>query len=333
MKRALLLLLISFAVFSCSDGSAIYKIASTGKPYEIMVISHNNVWNSAAGDTLKAIFGQEADMLNQPEPIYDIYNVLPQSANNNILRHRNLFQLNVNPSFTETELSLTYDRYASNQLDIRFTSPSNDSLAAYISQNREVLVALMDKTERDRMAKRAKEFNASAIERQIYDQFGFRMTIPRGYRVRNSNDNFLWLSNEMPLASQGIIIYTFPFLSTGDYMDADSIVARRDDAVRNVPGPRPGTYMTSEKMFFPLMKSYTINNRQWNETRGFWKVQGDFMGGPYVNYTTIDQANNRVIGIDMYVMSHNARYGRRNYIRQLENLIITVEIPLTAPQE
>ena len=318
------------ALYSCKDVEHATQVSSSGKPYEIFVLALPNVWNSSAGDTVRAIFGEYAEMLNQPEPIYDLYNANPNRAGKTILRHRNLIRMEIDSErYPEPDMEMNYDVYANNQVQITITAPRADSLAQFIARNRGVLVGVFDQVERTRMAERAVKYQNSTINKVIQDKFGIAVAIPRGYTVRNDADNFLWISNEHPLASQGIVFYTFP-CDLAAPLDENMLVVERNNAVNKIPGPLEGGYMGTETLLYPQLKHYVINDRRWNEMRGFWKVENDFMGGPFVNYTTIDTVHNRVIAIDMYVYSPTAKYGKRNYVRQLENLIVNVKIPSAA---
>lgn len=59
--------------------------------------------------------------------------------------------------------------------------------------------------------------------------------------------------------------------------------------------------------------------------RGFWDVHGDFMGGPFVSYTTVDTATNRVFTLDCYIYS--PKNPKRNYMRGVEHLLYLVKFP------
>lgn len=59
--------------------------------------------------------------------------------------------------------------------------------------------------------------------------------------------------------------------------------------------------------------------------RGFWDVEGDFMGGPFVSYTTVDTATDRVFTLDCYVYS--PKLPKRNYMREVEHLLHLVKFP------
>lgn len=318
------LVLASAMLVGCGGGSSRkMELPATGKPYEIVVLTSKDVWNSEAGDTLRHYFGRDIEWLNQPEPLYDLLLATPQTVSAPTLRHRNILSLEVSSSkYPVNHLTAQFDAKAKEQVRINIESPSIDSLTQYIVENHATLIALLDKAERDRMVRKGKDFRDEKLAEKIKSQFGFTMNIPKGYRVRNSSDDFLWISYELPLASQGIVIYSFDAMPS---MSTAAIIAMRDEAVAKVPGPSDGSYMTTEMMIYPESKSVTINGTKWAETRGFWRVENDFMGGPFVNYVTYDPVTQKMIGIDLYVNSPDPKYGKRNYIKQLESMIMSVK--------
>ena len=60
------------------------------------------------------------------------------------------------------------------------------------------------------------------------------------------------------------------------------------------------------------------------ETRGLWKMQNDFMGGPFLSYTFINRATNKVITLDGYIYHPNE--DKMAYIRQLEAIFFGLQI-------
>ena len=75
----------------------------------------------------------------------------------------------------------------------------------------------------------------------------------------------------------------------------------------------------------PDLRHVRIEGRYWAEMRGFWDVENNFMGGPFISYSSVDIANRRVVTIDCYVFS--PKNPKRNLMRQLENLVYTVKFP------
>lgn len=89
--------------------------------------------------------------------------------------------------------------------------------------------------------------------------------------------------------------------------------------------------MTTSDAFAPDFRMFRMEGRLWCEMRGFWDVHGDFMGGPFVSYTTVDTATNRVFTLDCYIYS--PKTPKRNYMRGVEHLLYLVKFPAReAPQ-
>jgi hypothetical protein len=57
--------------------------------------------------------------------------------------------------------------------------------------------------------------------------------------------------------------------------------------------------------------------------RGWWEVNNDFMGGPFVSYSTLDETTNEITTI-MFAL-YAPEEGQRNPLRELEHLIYTIK--------
>ena len=89
--------------------------------------------------------------------------------------------------------------------------------------------------------------------------------------------------------------------------------------------------MITSDAFEPDYRIFRLEGRLWCELRGFWDVQGDFMGGPFVSYSTVDTATNRVFTLDCYVYAPDLNKPRkRNYMRGVEHLLYSVQFPKQA---
>lgn len=63
-----------------------------------------------------------------------------------------------------------------------------------------------------------------------------------------------------------------------------------------------------------------IGDRLATQTRGLWRMQGDFMGGPFVRYTFYDEQQGRLyifFGM-IYAPQHRFRGQKREFLRQIE---------------
>ncbi|MEA2041959.1 MAG: DUF4837 family protein, partial [Bacteroidota bacterium] len=57
-------------------------------------------------------------------------------------------------------------------------------------------------------------------------------------------------------------------------------------------------------------------------TRGLWRVEGAFMGGPFVNYAVLDKARNRIVYIDGFVYA--GRQEKRRFMREVEAIVSSI---------
>jgi hypothetical protein len=71
----------------------------------------------------------------------------------------------------------------------------------------------------------------------------------------------------------------------------------------------------------PVVKRIDFNGSFAVEMRGMWELEGDFMGGPFVSYTLVDEIQNRVVTIEGFV--YNPGNDKKNLLRQVEALIYT----------
>ena len=114
------------------------------------------------------------------------------------------------------------------------------------------------------------------------------------------------------------IIHALTLFSVTEILSTDSV------SKTFVPGRIEETYMITEKAYLPVFKRTFIKKFEAFETRGTWEVQGDFMGGPFINYLVKDSINKRTLYIEGFVFSPSQR--KRDNIIELEAIIKTLKI-------
>lgn len=317
------------ALPSCKDNAITDPSNSGGKPYEVVLSIEQSLWNGDVGETVRSTFMEAVPMFNQPEPMYDIVRVQPQDLKGILLQHRNLLVVRVTDEVKRATSVAQYDIYGKPQIILTVAAPDAVSLNEYLLDNRKELQIIFENTERERTISLAQKYGEKILVGDVYEMFGINISIPKGYKFRSkSGDDFMWISNEHPQASQGLVIYTYPYTDKDDFL-AENLLKKRDEFVGRIPGPTDGSYMISSDIIDPEIRYLRVYDRSWAELSGFWDVQGDFMGGPYINFSTLDAANNRVIAVDCYVYS--PKDPKRNYMRQLEHIVYSINMPAPVP--
>lgn len=296
-------------------------MTAQGAAYEVVVVSNAPTWDGPAGEAMRSLLQQDIPAFNQQEPMWNVLRVLPDGFKNIIAKHRNVIKLQVDAS-VKPSIGVQYDVAAHPQTVIIIQSPSQEALAQYIEENGENILYVLEKSERDRTLEFANQYYEEQLRTLIRDKFGVEMKVPKGYMLRSQSDDFVWISYEHKLASQGFFIYSYPYKGVQS-LQPEALVAARNKFASRIPGPADGSYMTTAEAFDPESRAIRIGGRLWIEMRGLWDVQGDFMGGPFVSFSTVDTVTNRVITLDCYVYS--PQLPKRNYMRPLEHLVYLME--------
>ena len=315
------------------------KKASQGAPYELLVVCNAPEWEGEVGTALRTLLQQPVAMLNQEEPMFNVLRITTRDFKSLLVDHRNILKVVVSPKVSEAAIAAQYDLTAAPQIVLTFQAPTQQAMVEYLNTNGKQLLEVLELAERERTVQAAKRHSVKVINDLVRSEFGVTMHCPQGYEFRSQSEDFLWVSYEFPVASQGFFIYTYPYRG-GKSLSTESLIAMRNIFAKRIPGPSEGSYMTTVeqipdadgKNYTPIRPSYRIvkiGGRDWIEMRGFWDVAGDFMGGPFVSYTTINEATNQVLTLDCYVYS--PKNDKRNHLRALEHLPYLISFPTAAP--
>ncbi len=335
MKRLFLIsatLFLSLLLSGCDAFRALHSEGQTsqGAPYELLTVCEQKEWMGQVGDTLRAVFTAPVAYLNQKEPHFDVLRVRANDFKGMLASHRNVLNVLVDPTVKEARAGVQYDVTASPQAMVTLQAPDEEAMIAYIGEHGDKLLAVFEEAERERALKLAESYGCPAVAKAMKQTFDVDIRVPKSYILALEKEHFLWARSEYPKASQGFFAYSYPYTGS-QTLTLESLVEARNEYARNIPGPVDGSYMTTSKAFEPGVRMLTINGRRWCELRGFWDVEGDYMGGPFVSYTTVDKRSGRVFTIDGYVYS--PKFHKRNYVRGVEHLVYSIDFPGAAPEK
>ncbi len=301
------------------------EVVSQGAPYELIVVCEQPEWEGALGDTLRSVLTAPIPYLMQVEPMFDLLRVTARSYERLVARHRNILRCVIAPEMEETSVAVQYDIHSKPQIILTLQGPTEAALTEYVSQHAAQIVEVLERAERDRSIAYSKRFNVLSIEQTIRDKFGMEMKIPAGYMPRNEEPNFFWFSYEYPTSSQGVFIYSYAATKGAKSLAPAELLKARNKFAAMIPGPSEGSHMTTFADYEPDYRTFRLDGRLWVEMRGLWEVENDYMGGPFVSYSTINTNTGEVITIDGYVYS--PKNPKRNYLRGVEHLLYSVDFP------
>ena len=336
--------LIVLAFVGCREFHTLSKDGKKpiqGGVYEVLVVCDNSEWESPLGTKLRELLEQPVEMLNQNEPMFNVLRITSGDLRHLLLQHRNILKVVISDKVAQAQINAQYDLDAAPQIVLTFQAPTQKAALEYLEANGDALTKVLEIAERNRTIAYAEKHNVKVLNDLLHSEFDIDAKIPKGYELRSQSENFLWASYEFPTASQGFFCYSYPYRGKGS-LTADYLVAMRNSFAKRIPGPSDGSYMITVEQIpdaegkgvlplRPLYRSVVVNGREWIEMRGFWDVENDYMGGPFVSYTTVNDATNEVFTIDCYVFS--PKYGKRNFLRPLEHLVYLISFPQSVEQQ
>ena len=327
MKRTiniiLLLLVIALGAVSCKKTTKGLRPVVTGGSGEILVLINDALWESAVGDTLKSILTDTQIGLPQEEPVLDVIHITHDAFSTMFKTHRSILDLRVSTKVKKSELAVKDEYYAKTQSFMKVEAPTNQEMIDLLLENRSKIIAYFLLGERNRKIKTFRKNIVQEIYEKVKENYQFTLAFPAGYTINKEEPEFIWVSNETPTTSQGMFIYSYEYLSE-EMFTKEQVVKRRNNLLKkHVPGPTKDSFMSTEETYPISFRQFDFQGNYACETRGLWKVENDFMGGPFVSITYLDEKNNQVICMDSYVYYPNNN--KREMLRELEAIMYSYE--------
>lgn len=333
MKRILIFLSCLLMVAACGRQTAeSQKKGSSGKTLEVLLVADKNIYNGDTKELIDSLFRRPQLGMMQVEPIFDVVNIPVSSyKNSEMFRvHRNVILCDVNPE-NPNKVYKHVDQFAAPQIVYDFVVKDRATLNEFIEKYQQRIIDDIYETEHRRMYKVFKSNENTDIRVALKKQIGIELTAPTEFVTANPNNptpDFAWIRKETKDFGIGVLIHTTPYQNQNQFTQ-DNILDTLDTLMRHhVPCSVADSYMGTERRLDSYTKTVTIGASPYAvETRGCWRAFGDFMGGPYVNYTLLSPDKKQVITLTGYVYYPSDRIknmSKRDLLMQVEGICHSV---------
>lgn len=307
---------------SCKSGKALLPNVS-GKAGEILVVIDKDLWEGSLGDATRELLACDCPYLPQKEPLYTLANVAPTGFADLFKIHRNIVLFNVGEKVDSASVIYKHDVWSQPQCVIQVNAKTEADAIDVLGKKSELILSSIEQAERDRVIRNTMLYEERSIAKTVSEHFEGRLHCPSGYKIRKAGDDFIWIADDKQYVYQDILIYKYP-VTEAEPFSLDNIVAHRNEILKaNVPGQFDGTYMTTSETFAPKVEYLKYRGRSLAQTRGWWEVEGDYMGGPFVSHSFYNEDGSEIIVVEAFVYA--ARFDKRQYLRQVESLLYTWE--------
>ncbi len=321
MRTILLSVFIFITLLSCDDKkNGITLQESAGRINHIIIVIENNLWKGAVGDSLRDIIASPILGLPQEETQFSISQVPPKTFSRIFQKNRNILLVTISE---KDDFFVKKDIFARPQITLNILGKDINSLHRQIQEHKEEIISVFKDSDLKVYQKKITKKHHTIDSIKTLKNLGIQLKLPKNYALVDDTSDFLWFRQDIPKGSMNIIAYTLP-LPNKDSIVNNISEARNRIGEKYIPGQLDSTYMVTEAAYTPFTKETKVNGKMAYETRGKWEVKGDIMAGPFLNYTVVDKANNRLVVVEGFTFAPSAK--KRDYMFELEAILKTLKI-------
>lgn len=340
-----LLIGILSVLSSCNDIGTTYDKTylpnSVGRPDELLIIGSPHLLKNGLADTFEMLLMQPFPGLPQYEPQYKplikeaqqfgkvlkkyktivFVSALDQGGAMNTLIKELIGEQNIK-TIQNASTGYYYEKenvWAKPQKVIFILAKDINALYQSLDQNQEALFSHLRESESETYKKEVFALGRVAeVEKYIKEKHSLNMLIPEGYHLSYKAEEFSWVRKETNDLSSSVFIYETTIDSEVD-LAQQVLKIRNDLGAKYFQSEIEGSYTVVDSIIPIQQTKQLINGQEVIKTSGLWKMQNDFMGGPFVNYTLVK--DNKVLMIDGFVYAPKTK--KKKLVKQLETIIKT----------
>ena len=326
MKKLARLLLIIVLLTACKGNDKFVLRNSIGKINKVMVVTKASSWEDDLGKEIRNSFGKLMVGLPQPEPILDVSQIAPNGFGNVMKVGINILVIGVGDDdkfFTKKNV------YSQPQTIVYLYAKDEEGLVKMFKKHKKEIIAIFLESDVKITQERFEKSKLDVSQFKTLQNLGITLTIHDKFKTVDDTGDFLWLRHHLTsgiakTGSNNILVYSQPLTDINTV--ADSIVAVRNKIGKKyIPGSDPETmHMITEFAYTPFIFDAIIDGKKAYETRGKWEVKNDFMAGPFLNYTIVDEKKNRLIIVEGFTYAPSVN--KKAFLFELEAIAKSIKI-------
>jgi len=294
------LIVVLFFLSACSDGIKTLP-SSTGILSEVIFVVEDLLWESQVKDVAFRTFGAPIQGLAQDESSFRVIQVNHSEFKSILKTHKNIVIIAKN-----VPTSNQRNKWANGQLVVQLEFIDEDNkLTKDLNKVKEIFEFRENRILRNRISKSSQKIQ----EKNINEQFNIEPLIPSEYTIIKDTVALFWATYNPE--KQEEIKHLFVFAFEPKAINLQQEVLQKTDSIfaKYLLGAKQGQHVKIENRTPPVYSENTY--------RGLWKLDGGFMGGPFLIKTYF--FNKKVVVTVGLIFAPNDR--KRNYIRTLEAIL------------
>jgi len=351
MKKLILLLTAVVALLSCSNekSGGTNGPPASGLSGDMYLVMDSVQWMGPLGKLIESTFTRDMQVLNRTEPIYRMRWIDPRKLNFVLKQRRNLIfavtldqnavgakrvrgmftQQSIDRIKSDTSFFMTTSTnlFAKGQEVMFLFGTTEKELIKKINRNQEKLTAHFDRAEVNRLTSTLfKSGQLKGVTEIMRKGMKAEIKIPFGFDVVTADSSFIWARQINPKDDKSIFIARKPYRSVEQFRK-DSLIAFRDEVCKKHlfgDPERLQSYLVTETniSYKPVLTREVNFHRKYAvEMRGLWRTNNLTMGGPFLSYALVDEANGMLYYIEGFAYAPGKE--QREIMRELDVILNT----------
>lgn len=302
--------------------------SSGGKTLEMILVIPDVYYKGDIRDSIGNCFLKTCEGLNTSEPLFDLVQMEPSNFNRSEMfkKHRNILIIDFNNE-NKNEIYKQYDYKSFPQAYFEISVTDKENLFEILRNYSSIIIGKYYNNEHRRVELAFKKLENIEVTQKLKTTFKFSLTISNEFSISTFENDFAWFKKDYYVNKHqrtlNIMVYKTPYIGEGMFKEEKIIELRDRISKTYIPGPTRGSYMGTE-IRFPLTRDkFSKSNVSFVETRGLWRLFGDFMGGPFINYCFVNGNTNEFVMIDCFLYAPNQ--SKRDELMQLESIVHSIK--------
>ncbi|PWN07511.1 DUF4837 family protein [Rhodohalobacter mucosus] len=353
MKKALFLIPVlgAFILASCESD---YRPASIGSMDEIIVVMDSTSWDSETALAIEETFGapirtipypiepkykltyrdfRTNDQLDRIQEFKNIIFAAPIDSENNIASFIRAILSDDVENRVRSGDSFAFpleDQWMRDQWTLILSSTSDQELAEKIRNADQSLVGHLESRSIDRRtAEVYRRGEQTDLNEMLWDNYGWQVRMQHDYIPVIDTTDAVVFARYLPDNNRRMWAWWADEISDFSVVDQEWINTKRDSLMQiYMQGERDSSYVTTDYRRPIEMTAVERDDRIVGyETMGMWQMVGNFMGGPFVNFTYFDPETERLFMVEYWQFAPGVN--KRRFIRQFQAMGRTFEADST----
>lgn len=293
---------------------------SSGTHSELLLVMPDELWEGPAGEAFRTLYLADQEGLPQSESYFDASRVNPKDVNKILQKTKSIMWVEKSDT---SFVKMQKDLWARPQRIVRITAPSEKGITREIKGSAKQIIDAFKEHDMSVIQGRLRK-SAYAYTHENMKKIGIKsMLLHKGFDPTLDKEDIKIFATKTVKTVQYVIVSERP-MSEG-MVSVDDIIAHRDSIGKKYfEGTHEGSYMETELMIPPSIETTEISGMFALETRGLWRMEGDFMGGPFLSYTIYDEKNDRILTIESLLYGPTAK--KRNVVLEMEAMMRSIKL-------